>query len=645
MKAFNYLPYSEFKRILDENLYPQTQLKLLTSMALLNRLACAQKAGVATHESGSAEMELLIWMYNTARINQEQSLPKTTLVVDLETRDPALHALRFAFGRQANLFDDTAATNRDQTSDWLTLAPGSAIPHGIGLTMGRTLHGMPGNTIVLTDNSSRWQSQLCNPLVTIMQKELKSLHVIVRLDKQETLDWDSLQHQIIAFGWRIKFCDTLHELDKAINVQATEADSPTVHICQFDADVNHLDLYLSPGIGVGEFPSTTDVSDQFEAIADALDIEFSRLGLAGLNYQTCELTETTVISPAPENLIEAVGDSLLQLAAEHSDVILLDSAHKSNYHCRRFKQLYPDRYLKDSSFRDTINTAAGLSEEGMLPVICTTSAQQHDLDRLPNDSRVIVLALDAGLSAGMNGTGNPYLSDIALYSARTDCEIIHPCCADEVYSALTYALEQTKRSVLIRISSGKIVNSITLPLNYGFKHGTGAIARKGKDALLFAYGPIMLQTALQAAEMLAMHDFDAAVVNLPWVNRIDLRWLRPLISSYEQIHVIDDHTSMGGLGNHLLHLCTEQKLLQNRRFRIHGANGSDTILTGEALLSHHKLDSESLAAEILKSAGEQRLSKRAQEAARKLRVKLDKQKTEEETSSILEVGLNILNSL
>ena len=69
------------------------------------------------------------------------------------------------------------------------------------------------------------------------------------------------------------------------------------------------------------------------------------------------------------------------------------------------------------------------------------------------------------------------------------------------------------------------------------------------------------------------------------------------------------------------------------------------MLTGEALLRHHLLDTESLAAEMLKSAGKNNLSRRAQEAADKLRKRINDRDSEESTSQMLEMNLNLLKSL
>ena len=226
---------------------------------------------------------------------------------------------------------------------------------------------------------------------------------------------------------------------------------------------------LTPGIGVSDFPSPPSFRERFDCYADSLDIELSRLDLPSPKFASIELDETDNCGTVHEDLDETLGDVLLQLTAEHRDIVLLDAMHTSPHYCTRFKQLYKDRYLKNSSFRDTAQAAAGLSGEGMLPLICSTSTLQFNLEHLQHASRVIFVAHDSGLSAGLHNSGTMNLTDIAQFNSRTNCDIIHPACADEAYSAMQYAVEESRRSVLIRISSGKMVNTISLPQDYYFK--------------------------------------------------------------------------------------------------------------------------------------------------------------------------------
>ena len=54
----------------------------------------------------------------------------------------------------------------------------------------------------------------------------------------------------------------------------------------------------------------------------------------------------------------------------------------------------------------------------------------------------------------------------------------------------------------------------------------GTVVIDGHDAVLFAYGPVMLNEAMVAAETLQEQNFSLKVINLPWLNRIDEDWFK-----------------------------------------------------------------------------------------------------------------------
>ncbi len=61
-----------------------------------------------------------------------------------------------------------------------------------------------------------------------------------------------------------------------------------------------------------------------------------------------------------------------------------------------------------------------------------------------------------------------------------------------------------------------------LPAGYKPVPGHGVELRPGKDAVIIGYGPVLLPQAYLAAELLKKRDgLDVAVVNLPWLNRVD----------------------------------------------------------------------------------------------------------------------------
>jgi transketolase C-terminal domain/subunit len=110
----------------------------------------------------------------------------------------------------------------------------------------------------------------------------------------------------------------------------------------------------------------------------------------------------------------------------------------------------------------------------------------------------------------------------------------------------------------------------------------------------------MLHEALTAAEMLADQSFSLRVVNLPWLNRLNEKWLEETIADCQTIFALDNHSEYGGLGDLLLnglmlsHAWRHKKLI---KFAIaeHAACG-----TPQEALRHHALDGESLVERILK---------------------------------------------
>ena len=87
------------------------------------------------------------------------------------------------------------------------------------------------------------------------------------------------------------------------------------------------------------------------------------------------------------------------------------------------------------------------------------------------------------------------------------------------------------------------------PEGYRPEVGRGTVLREGGDAVLLAYGPVMLHEALarrraaRRSEGLALR-----VVEMPWLNRFDADWLAAEVAPFEHVFVLEDHAPVGALG-------------------------------------------------------------------------------------------------
>jgi transketolase len=133
----------------------------------------------------------------------------------------------------------------------------------------------------------------------------------------------------------------------------------------------------------------------------------------------------------------------------------------------------------------------------------------------------------------------------------------------------------------------------TLPDAYALSVGRGVSLRDGADLAFVGYGPLLLSNACRAADALAADGVRAAVINLPWLNRIDDEWVSQTLNHFPLIVTLDNHYLTLGQGT----------MVAAALARTHARN--DVISVGltdvpacgsnAEVLEYHQLDAPSLA--------------------------------------------------
>jgi transketolase len=134
-----------------------------------------------------------------------------------------------------------------------------------------------------------------------------------------------------------------------------------------------------------------------------------------------------------------------------------------------------------------------------------------------------------------------------------------------------------------------------LPDDYQFTFGQGSIVMDGRDAVLFAYGPVMLNEAMIAAEKLREQDILLKVINLPWLNRIDQGWFEENVADYDTVFVLDNHFQFGGLGDQILNAAQNGDELRCKKYKKIALTEYPACGTPPEVLAYHKLDGKSIA--------------------------------------------------
>ena len=117
----------------------------------------------------------------------------------------------------------------------------------------------------------------------------------------------------------------------------------------------------------------------------------------------------------------------------------------------------------------------------------------------------------------------------------------------EARLAIRWAVEKNPESTYLRFCNVPLDLPYTMPADYTLHVGRGVTLRHGTDVAIIGYGTILLTNAWKAADELAQQGIAAAVIDLPWLNRIDDEWVKTL-GAYKQIVTLDNHYLEYGQG-------------------------------------------------------------------------------------------------
>jgi transketolase len=298
-----------------------------------------------------------------------------------------------------------------------------------------------------------------------------------------------------------------------------------------------------------------------------------------------------------EYVAEAYGEALLEAAERNPSVVVLDADLASDCRVRGFELAHPDRFVEVGiAEQDLVSMAGGLARQGLLPVVNSfasflcSRANEQIYNNASEGTRIVYGCHYAGLIPAGPGKSHQSLRDVSLLGALPNMVVVQPANAKQTHEAVRFAIEDAEENVAIRLAIGPSPRRIELPAS--LELGRGSALHEGSDALVFAYGPVMLHEALLAAEELAERGVGLRVVAMPWLNQVDGEWLAELVEPYDDLFVVEDHSPVGALGD------TLRRELPGRPITVYGVEGWPACGTPAEALRVHGLDGASLAARI-----------------------------------------------
>lgn len=216
-----------------------------------------------------------------------------------------------------------------------------------------------------------------------------------------------------------------------------------------------------------------------------------------------------------------------------------------------FAQAFPDRFFQMGMAEQLLfGAAAGMAETGLIPFASTYSVfaarRAYDficLDIAEPGLNVNIVGGLPGLTTGY-GPSHQATEDVAIFRGVPGLTIVDPCDSVDIEQAVPQLAEHAGPTYL-RLLRGQ-VPTVLDEYGYTFELGKAKVVRPGNDVLLVSSG-LMTMRALLAAEELAGHNVDVAVVHTPTLKPFDAETVLRELDSDRLALTLENHTVVGGL--------------------------------------------------------------------------------------------------
>ncbi|MCX7735568.1 MAG: 1-deoxy-D-xylulose-5-phosphate synthase [Candidatus Kapabacteria bacterium] len=625
---------TEFDRVRPKGKENHLFLQLYADMCRYNTLVSVKKAGSGHLGTSFSAMDIVTYLYLSELnvLDVGINSPDRDIYFSSKGHDvPGLYSFFYSVGILSE--DDILKLRRfggldghpDVSIPGIEANTGSlgmGISKGRGMAIAKKYLGQKGRVFVLTGDGEFQEGQIYESLQATAHQKVTNLTVIIDRNKFQTdmlvndvNSIDDLATKVSAFGWFVTYCNghNYRDLERTFEMIKEVNDKPKFIIADTikGKGVSIFENYEKDETGRILYrwhsgaPSDEHYSIAEEELRNRINSLAKELGLNEIHFK--ELPEETKVpsNVSQEFVKNAFGEALCEIAETRKDFIVIDGDLSADCGLRKFEYKYPERFIENGiAEQDMTSLAGGLARMGLLPVVSsfssflTSRANEQIYNNACEKTKIIYACHFAGILPAGPGKSHQSVRDISLLGAIPNMIIVEPCNSIETKQVVDFCVNEADVNCAIRLIIGPSPRIIELPQNYKLELGKGTVLKEGTDAIIFAYGPVMLHEALLASELLETKGFSLMVVNMPWLNRVDNHWLESVTKKHSKIFVLEDHSNFGGLGDLLLNNITKIKKQEYFSFERFGLDEYPVCGTPPEVLGYHKLDGKSLAERI-----------------------------------------------
>lgn len=265
----------------------------------------------------------------------------------------------------------------------------------------------------------------------------------------------------------------------------------------------------------------------------------------------CFDVDTGTLPAASETTFSsAFGASLGNLLGEIPESVAITAGTCAGTGMLKIREKFPERYFDVGIAEEhAVVFAAGLASQGMIPIVAIYATfMQRGLDYVFHDVCLqklpVIFCLDR---AGIVDDGPTHhgIHELAFWRAVPNLAVLQPADANELNDMLRLAVSRRQPTV-IRYPKGDAM-ALPIPNRSPLEWGRAEPLRAGTDVAIWASGR-ETATALQVANLLAIHGIQAAVVNPRFLMPFDRGMMRSQASTMPVV-TIENHVLAGGLAD------------------------------------------------------------------------------------------------
>jgi transketolase len=623
-----FVPKREFARLERLSAGRAERAALFATLCRVNALYMIANAGSGHIGSSFSSLDLVSWLFlNELRnTNGGEDGPRDVYFSSKGHDVPGLYSV--LLGRGLLSFDLIHGLRRlgglpghpDVGTPYMhtnTGPLGMGISKAKGMALANRLMGKDSRIFVLTGDGELQEGQFWESLGSASNRGLGEITAIVDHNKIQSDTWvekvsglGDLEAKFRAFGWHTERIDghNFAAMESVFNRIRPIADRPKVIIADTikgngvsfmrHTAMNDEDRFYRFHSGA---PDAATYDRALKELAEEANQMLRAAGASALELEGQNRPDRPDMS-GRERLVSAYSKALVTVAEKNPNVVVLDADLVLDCGLIPFSERFPERFFECGvAEQDMVSQAGGMALKGLLPIVhsfaCFLSTRPNEqiYNNATEKKKIIYVGSLAGILPSGPGHSHQSVRDISALGAIPGLTLLEPSCEHEVGLALEYAVNCELESFYLRLVSIPTAVPFELPASYQLKKGRGVALLEGKDALMFAYGPVLLGHAYDAAVRLRVEQqIDVTLINLPWLNVIDRDWLRELVANFETVVTLDNHYVAQGQGAMLAAAICELRQTPPPLLIVLGVRDIPACGQNEEVLRIHGLDSESI---------------------------------------------------